>query len=174
MADRVGAGEEVLVEANVEDEVGSSVGRRLVPDVVSASASASEGEGDGGGGFEMEVGGAGGGRGLTSSAISCASWTWIAAGRICGRGRFSATLVPPVHTSKNQTCLKYHHLISQRTPPSTMSGCVSLPEIYPETHRRWSVIFVAIVIAILCLAGYVFAPKGDNQTYSPLPSSSST
>jgi hypothetical protein len=30
----------------------------------------------------------------------------------------------------------------------------------------WSVVFVAIVIAILCLAGYVFAPKGDNQTYS--------
>ena len=80
MADRVGAGEEVLVEANVEDEVGSSVGRRLVPDVVSASASASEGEGDDGGGFEMEVGGAGGGRGLTSSAISCASRTWLLGG----------------------------------------------------------------------------------------------
>ena len=29
----------------------------------------------------------------------------------------------------------------------------------------WSVIFVAIVIAVLCLGGYVFAPKGDNQTY---------
>jgi hypothetical protein len=24
---------------------------------------------------------------------------------------------------------------------------------------------VAIVIAVLCVAGYVFAPKGDNQTY---------
>jgi hypothetical protein len=24
---------------------------------------------------------------------------------------------------------------------------------------------VAIVIAVLCVAGYVFAPKGDNQTF---------
>jgi len=30
----------------------------------------------------------------------------------------------------------------------------------------WSVIFAAIVIGVLCVAGYVFAPKGDNQTYS--------
>lgn len=28
----------------------------------------------------------------------------------------------------------------------------------------WSVVFVAIVIAVLCVAGYLFAPKGDNQT----------
>ena len=24
---------------------------------------------------------------------------------------------------------------------------------------------MAIVIAVLCVGGYVFAPKGDNQTY---------
>ena len=30
---------------------------------------------------------------------------------------------------------------------------------------RWTVVFVAIVIAILSVAGYIFAPKGDNQTY---------
>ena len=45
-----------------------------------------------------------------------------------------------------------------------MSGYLSLNA--HETYARWSVVFVAIVIAILCLAGYVFAPKGDNQTYS--------
>jgi hypothetical protein len=45
-----------------------------------------------------------------------------------------------------------------------MSGYLSLRA--HETYARWSVVFVAIVIAILCLAGYVFAPKGDNQTYS--------
>lgn len=45
----MGAGEEVLAEAEVEEVLtGSSVGRRLVPEVVSASGS--EGEGDGGGG----------------------------------------------------------------------------------------------------------------------------
>jgi hypothetical protein len=48
LVERVGTGEEVLVEAEVEDVAGSSVGRRLVPEVVSASAS--EGDGDGGGG----------------------------------------------------------------------------------------------------------------------------
>jgi hypothetical protein len=32
----------------------------------------------------------------------------------------------------------------------------------------WSVVFVAIVIGVLCVAGYVFAPKGDNQTYKSL------
>jgi hypothetical protein len=45
-----------------------------------------------------------------------------------------------------------------------MSGYLSLSA--HETYARWSVVFVAIVIAILCLAGYFFAPKGDNQTYS--------
>jgi hypothetical protein len=30
---------------------------------------------------------------------------------------------------------------------------------------RWIIIFVAIVIGALCIGGYVFAPKGDNQTY---------
>jgi hypothetical protein len=51
--DKVGAGEEVLVEADVEVG-GSSVGRRLVPEVVSASGS--EGEGDGGGRREADGG----------------------------------------------------------------------------------------------------------------------
>ena len=53
-----------------------------------------------------------------------------------------------------------------------MSGYLSLNA--QETYARWSVVFVAIVIAILCLAGYVFAPKGDNQTYVPELSSSLT
>ena len=67
MVDSVGAGDEVLVEAEVEEVGGSSVGRRLVPEVVSASGS--EGDGDGGGGCEVDGGGSGGGRVLTSSAI---------------------------------------------------------------------------------------------------------
>lgn len=52
--DSVGAGDEVLVEAEVEVVGSSSVGRRLVPEVVSASGS--EGEGDGGGGWEVDGG----------------------------------------------------------------------------------------------------------------------
>lgn len=52
--DSVGAGDEVLVEAEVEEVGSSSVGRRLVPEVVSASGS--EGEGDGGGGWEVDGG----------------------------------------------------------------------------------------------------------------------
>ena len=33
----------------------------------------------------------------------------------------------------------------------------------------WTVVFVAVVIAALSVGGFVFAPKGDNQTY-PRPS----
>jgi len=59
----------------------------------------------------------------------------------------------------------------RRTPLSVivnvMNGYSLLPIItFPLTSMpSWSVIFVAIVIAVLCVAGYVFAPKGDNQTF---------
>ena len=59
------------------------------------------------------------------------------------------------------------------------STCIANLQLTRDRHGRvcisfkcnvtdsgsWSVVFVAIIIGVLCVAGYVFAPKGDNQTY---------
>ena len=67
--------------------------------------------------------------------------------------------------NRNFACESQKVTVQERPTHHHERVILSSSEYTMSDLVRWSVVIVAIVIAVLCIAGYVFAPKGDNQTY---------